>query len=116
MQGAPGDIAQLSRALLSRIATSKKAEPCKQNETSQEAAERLDNDYQDKPAPEDYEDEPYDEEPTTADGKDTLHQEQIESNVDNTNQSKDETKMLKRKEPVDEETSPKRQCPKIIVE
>lgn len=105
LQGAPADIAQLSRELLSRVATSKRAEPCKQSAPSRAAAERLDTDYLDKPTPDDYEDEPFDEDTS-------LEAEQLETNVD----SKDEAKALKRKEPVQEETSPKRQCPKIIVE
>lgn len=100
MQGAPADIAQLSRALSQRVAVSKKPD-CRQHATSQAAAERLDSDYPDKA--------PADDDDVDNDVTDAPQQEKE-------NDEKEDTKSLKRKEPVDDETSPKRQCPKILVE
>ncbi|XP_048485133.1 ran-binding protein 3 [Plutella xylostella] len=100
IMGAPADIAQLSRALSQRVAVSKKPD-CRQHATSQAAAERLDSDYPDKA--------PADEDDVDNDVTDAPQQEKE-------NDEKEDTKSLKRKEPVDDETSPKRQCPKILVE
>lgn len=136
-QGAPGDITQLHRALTSRVAGSKRTNNCAQNTTSQKAAERLaaaeddESDYLDKASDDAFphEDESsYDDKSsecvdgaedkiTENDRIEAEPQQKTEdkSSVEATNEEK-ETKVLKRKEPAEDETSPKRQCPEIIIE
>nr|XP_021196244.2 ran-binding protein 3 isoform X1 [Helicoverpa armigera] len=134
IMGAPGDIIQLHRALTARISVSKRSASSNtgtQNATSQKAAERLeaaadDDDYLEKP--EDEQDDGADEIALDDDVPDSEspknerleadldHKtEEHESNVDGMTQDKD-SKSLKRKEPADDETSPKRQCPEILIE
>lgn len=101
----------------------KRANSCSQNSTSQKAAERLEaaadeSDYLDKANDDVYgRDEPYDPPPAPPQPPqpDTPEPEQKteESSVDD---QPDEPKSLKRKEPAEDETSPKRQCPEILIE
>ncbi|XP_075970309.1 ran-binding protein 3 [Anticarsia gemmatalis] len=132
IMASPADIVQLHRALTARIAVSKRStstctststsstagtQNATQNATSQKAAERLeadadDNDYLEKT------DDVADNEPSTNDRleADPEHKtEEHESNVDGMKEDK-ESKSLKRKEPAEDETSPKRQCPEILIE
>lgn len=106
----------------------KRANNCAQNTTSQKAAERLEaaadeSDYLDKANDDVYgrEEPSYDKvDPPASDGAaetDRLEPEQQkteESSVDE--EPEKETKSLKRKEPAEDETSPKRQCPEIVIE
>ncbi|KAM3962978.1 ran-binding protein 3 [Aphomia sociella] len=138
IMGAPGDIAQLHRALTSRIAVSKRTISCSQNTTSQKAAERLEaatdeSEYLDKACDDDfpndddanYDDKPSDSNETALDGS-TIENERLEmdpqnktdSQTSNLDETSDEigTKSLKRKEPAEDEKSPKRQCPEIVIE
>ncbi|XP_059048392.1 ran-binding protein 3 [Achroia grisella] len=137
IMGAPVDIAQLHRALTSRIAVSKRTINCSQNTTSQKAAERLeaatdDIEYLDKGNDDVYSNDEsnYDDKPSgsidTAMGSKSSDCERLEaepvektdkhnSNLDRTNEESD-GKSLKRKEPADDETSHKRQCPEIVIE
>lgn len=116
MQGAPVDITQLHRALMSRIAVSKRTSnvnQCVQNTTSQKAAERLEADYPDKT------DETGEPEKHTDELNDRLElpkqkTEEYESNVDGMVEDKDNP--LKRKEPTEDDTPPKRQRPEIVIE
>ncbi|KAJ8732580.1 hypothetical protein PYW07_015179 [Mythimna separata] len=135
IMGAPGDIVQLYRALTARISVSKRSASSNigsQNATSQKAAERLeaaadDEDYDDK-ADGDEQDSANDDIALDDDAQDNeiannerlesdqeLKTEEHESNVDGMKLDKD-SKSLKRKEPADDETSPKRQCPEIVIE
>lgn len=134
-QGAPGDIVQLYRALTARISVSKRTTSSNtgsQNATSQKAAERLEaaadeEDYLEKAVHDEPEgavddialehDAP-DNELANYERLESDHEqktEEHESNVDGMKLDKD-SKSLKRKEPVDDETSPKRQCPDILIE
>lgn len=117
LQGAPVDITQLHRVLMSRIAVSKRTSTvnqCTQNTTSQKAAERLEADYPDKTDETGESDKHTDEH----DRLDLPKQktEEYESNVDGMVEDKDNP--LKRKEPIeeDDDTSPKRQRPEIVIE
>lgn len=122
-QGAPSDIVQLNRALTARIAVSKRTNTSAQYSTSQKAAERLEADADDdefiyKSADEPCgQDEPdtncttdKENESTENDRLEQTEQKTEESNVDN------DTKALKRKEPAEDGTQSKRQCPEILIE
>lgn len=100
-QGAPADIVQLYRALTARIAVSKRTN-CSQNATSQRAAERLEAAADD--------DDFLDKQDDKAEPKDRLNEQKTdeESLVDN------DANSLKRKEPADDDTPQKRQCPEIL--
>lgn len=131
-QGAPGDIVQLHRALTARISVSKRSNIGTQNANSQKAAERLEaaadeEDYLEK-ADDDEQDDAADDIALDEDvpddelaNNDRLESDQEqkteehESNVDGMKVEKD-SKALKRKEPANDETSPKRQCPEILIE
>lgn len=133
-QGAPGDINQLYRTLTARISVNKRTNNCSTNSTSQKAAERLEaaadeTEYLDKANDDMYgREEPSYDEPAPSDDapqKETPPTERLEaepqqktepeSSVDDTDGDK-EPKSLKRKEPAEDETSPKRQCPEILIE
>ena len=127
-QGAPGDIVQLYRALTARISVSKRSTTSitgTQNATSQKAAERLEaaadeEDYLEKADDDDIalDDDVPDNELANNDRLESDQEqktEEHESNVDGMKVEKD-SKSLKRKEPADDETSPKRQCPEILIE
>ncbi|XP_072940260.1 uncharacterized protein RanBP3 [Epargyreus clarus] len=147
IMGAPGDIVHLHTALTARIACSKRSvNTCKQNSTSQKAAERLEaatdeNDFLDKPVSDTYnndDDISYDDEQQTSADGDANKEEQndlAKSNrldVDNdektdeentllnteSNESNEdkESKAIKRKEPIEDETASKRQCPEILID
>lgn len=131
LQGAPSDIVQLNRALMSRIAVSKRTNTSAQNSTSQKAAERLeaaadDEEFVDKPSDElCSQDDPKPEpDANTADKQNTsTENERLEQTTQETDEShadndtdEDKTKVLKRKEPAEEETQSKRQCPDILIE
>lgn len=131
----------MHRALTACISVSKRSTSTSsntgtQNATSQKAAERLeadtdDNDYYEKTDEANYEekqdavDSAIDED--VADNElanesasnqrlEGDHKtEEHESNVDGMKDER-ESKALKRKEPADDETSPKRQCPQILIE
>ncbi|CAH2075107.1 unnamed protein product, partial [Iphiclides podalirius] len=138
IMGAPGDIDQLYRALTARIAGSKRTVSCNQNSTSQRAAERLeaatdDGDYMDKDA---YngEDSCFEEgkqslsEPQEDEGGELAPSDRLEtesgqkteedkSHVNNEdNEEMEKEKALKRKEPAEDEVTPKRQCPEILIQ
>ncbi|CAB3243821.1 unnamed protein product [Arctia plantaginis] len=138
IMGSPGDIAQLHRALMSRISVSKRtcsvsANTGTQNASSQKAAERLEadvdeNDYLEKQdnksevkqaaAGSAVDEDVGDSESSNNDRlqTDNVHKtDQHESNVDDIKED-NEAKALKRKEPVGDESSPKRQCPEIFIE
>ncbi|KAJ8732201.1 hypothetical protein PYW08_014931 [Mythimna loreyi] len=134
IMGAPGDIVQLYRALTARISVSKRSASSNigsQNATSQKAAERLeaaaddedylekaDGDEQEGAADEALDDDVQDNEIANNERLESDHEqktEEHESNVDGMKLDKD-SKSLKRKEPADDETSPKRQCPEIVIE
>ncbi|CAG9560321.1 unnamed protein product [Danaus chrysippus] len=117
IMGTPGDIAQLHRALLSRISLSKRSYNSKEDENSQRSAERLeaatnDNDYTEKNVDSNQED---DEEQENDNQRNEESENRLESSKETSNVREDiteekESKPMKRKEPVEEETSPKRQC------
>ncbi|XP_026751153.2 ran-binding protein 3-like isoform X2 [Galleria mellonella] len=138
IMGAPVDIAQLHRALTSRIAVSKRTINCTQNTTSQKAAERLEAatdeiEYLDKANDDafsnddetNYENKPSGSKNTASQSKSVDSQrlevdpeektDKHKTNLDGTDEE-NETKSLKRKEPAEDEKSPKRQCPDIVVE
>ncbi|XP_049865765.1 ran-binding protein 3 [Pectinophora gossypiella] len=107
IMGAPADIVQLYRALSARVAMSKKSSNCTVNSNSQQAAERLeaaaeDDEFEDKAD--------HASDKTQPSDNDRINNKTEESPTNN------DTKPLKRKEPVEEETSPKRQCPEILTE
>ncbi|OWR47271.1 Ran-binding protein 3 [Danaus plexippus plexippus] len=126
IMGTPGDIAQLHKALLSRISLSKRSYNSKEDENSQRSAERLeaatdDNDYTEKSVDDsNQEDEGsnFDEEQDIDIQRDQESENRLESSKEKSDEKSDirdlteekESKPLKRKEPVEEETSPKRQC------
>nr|XP_026486005.1 ran-binding protein 3 [Vanessa tameamea] len=133
IMGAPADISQLHRALMARISLSKRSSISpKEDENSQRSAERLEAaadeiDYLEKSVDDsNQEDEGsnFDEEQLTEDAptnrqgdvtKNRLHCSDDKTDDEKSNMSEDmtedkETKALKRKEPVDDETSSKRQC------
>ncbi|XP_063839416.1 ran-binding protein 3 isoform X1 [Ostrinia nubilalis] len=130
IMGAPGDINQLYRTLTARITVNKRVGNCSQNSTSQKAAERLEAaadeaEYLDKANDDVYgrEETRYDDKETTEAPQDTpttrleappQRKTEPETSVDDTPDK--ETKSLKRKEPAEDETSPKRQCPEILIE
>lgn len=130
-QGAPGDIVQLHRALTQRIAVSKQPSTCAQNTNSQKAAERLEAATSET----EFLDKPVDDVCSTTDDVDGGGDKNVddedktdyindESRLQDTKQKTDgketsvdtETKALKRKDPVEDETTPKRQCPEILIE
>lgn len=127
-QGAPGDISQLHRALMSRISLSKRNSlSAKEDENSQRSAERLEaatdeNDYLETEKSVDdsnQEDEDTQASDETA-NRQTIDVNRLESSEDKTDDAtcvdehvEKETKALKRKEPVQDETSPKRQCQEV---
>ncbi|XP_014363404.2 ran-binding protein 3 [Papilio machaon] len=138
IMGAPSDIVHLYRALTARISGSKRTISCNQNATSQRAAERLeaatdDADYPDKP---DYneddscfeEDKQNFPEPQEDEGGEPIiSNNRLEINPENkTDEEKlnvhkkiddeNESNTLKRKESVEDETTPKRQCPEIVIQ
>ncbi|KAL0840580.1 hypothetical protein ABMA28_015789 [Loxostege sticticalis] len=134
IMGAPGDINQLYRTLTARISVNKRTNNCSTNSTSQKAAERLEaaadeTEYLDKANDDMYgREKPSYDEPAPSDDapqKETPPTERLEaepqqktepeSSVDDTDGDK-EPKSLKRKEPAEDETSPKRQCPEILIE
>lgn len=122
---------QLHRALTQRIAVSKPPSTCAQNTNSQKAAERLEAatseiEFLDKPVDEvcsttDDVDGAGDK---TADEEDKTDYINAEARLQDTKQKTDgnetpvdtDTKALKRKDPVENETTPKRQCPEILIE
>ncbi|KOB65085.1 Ran-binding protein 3, partial [Operophtera brumata] len=117
LQGAPVDITQLHRALMSRVAVSKRStavSQCAQNASSQQAAERLEADYPDKADDAGEPDKHTDHEPNDR-LEPPKQTEEYESNVDGMLEEK-EPIQLKRKEPIEDETSPKRQRPDIVTE
>lgn len=122
---------QLHRALTQRIAVSKPPSTCAQNTNSQKAAERLEaatseTEFLDKPVDEvcsttDDVDGAGDK---NADDDDKTDYMNAEARLQDTKQKTDvnetpvdtDTKALKRKDPVEDETTPKRQCPEILIE
>ncbi|XP_045764804.1 ran-binding protein 3 isoform X1 [Maniola jurtina] len=127
IMGAPGDIVQLHRALMSRISLSKRSSiSSKEDEKSQRSAERLEAaadeiDYLEKSVDDSNQedDSNFDEEQSVDAAPDSRHDDRLEciddktEDVDSTNQEVAEDKeinALKRKEPVTDETSPKRHC------
>lgn len=139
MQGAPGDIFHLYRALTTRISGSKRAANNKQNATSQRAAERLeaatdDGDFMGKPegAYDDEESPSEDEKQHLMESKEDENGEPLSNRLENDpkqktdedkshesnedNEDIEKEKALKRKEPADEEITPKRQCPEILIQ
>ncbi|KAL4708408.1 hypothetical protein ACJJTC_019644 [Scirpophaga incertulas] len=123
VMGAQSDINQLYRALTARIPASKSPTECAQNAPSQEAAERLeaasddylDNDelYSRATSDKDRLNADTDEAQSAMDGPQSSV-EDPEANVDEEDEK--ETKSLKRKEPAEHETSPKRQCSEQLIE
>ncbi|XP_037874773.2 ran-binding protein 3 [Bombyx mori] len=101
IMGSPADIVQLTRAIKARVQTSKKPAGGARGHIapSQSAAARLDADADD-----------CGDRLAAAPGAP-----EYQSNVDGMRDD-NETKPLKRKEPVDDETSPKRQCPEIVID
>lgn len=117
-QGAPVDIAQIHRALTSRIAVSKRTSAvnqCAQNTTSQKAAERLEADYSDKTEDTGEPGKHVHDEPNDRIEPPKQKTEEYESNVDGMVQD-NEANLLKRKEPAEGETSTKRQRAEIVSE
>lgn len=136
IMGSPGDIVQLHRALTTRISVSKRTTSTStntvtQNVSSQKAAERLEADADENDYVENPDDVNYDEKQDAVDSaldddqdnddlttndrlEHTYKTDEHESNVDGMKEQ--ETRSLKRKEPVGDETSPKRQCPEILIE
>ncbi|XP_050342384.1 ran-binding protein 3 [Nymphalis io] len=133
IMGAPADISQLHRALMARISLSKRSSISpKEDENSQRSAERLEAasdeiDYLEKSVDDlnqEGEGSNFDEEQLTEDAptnrQSDIRKNRIQCSDDKTddeksNMSEDmsedkEAKALKRKEPVDDETSSKRQC------
>ncbi|XP_039749025.1 ran-binding protein 3 isoform X2 [Pararge aegeria] len=130
IMGAPVDIAQLNTALMSRISLSKRSSISpKDDENSQRSAERLEaatdeNDYLEKSVDDsNQEDDPnFDEEQSVDDtSRHDDHDKRLkcidektdDNDISNANEELTEgkeTKALKRKEPVEDETSPKRHC------
>ncbi|XP_053602492.1 ran-binding protein 3 isoform X2 [Plodia interpunctella] len=123
IMGAPVDIAHLHRALQTRIAISKRTSS---EFSSQKAESRLEpeQDYPDSgglPHDDHTSDQISDHNSdATSDaagdaaGNDRLTDEQkTDETIDTTDK---ESKTLKRKEPAGDETSPKRQCPEIVIE
>ncbi|XP_068630354.1 ran-binding protein 3-like [Battus philenor] len=138
IMGAPCDIVHLYRALMARVAGSKRTINCKQNTTSQKAAERLeaaadDGDYPDKPDNTFDDDSCFEEDKQNSELQEDKDGEQFPSDnrleTDSENKTEEDTsqvyneideekepKVLKRKEPINDETSPKRQCPEILIQ
>lgn len=129
-QGAPADIVQLHRALTQRIAVSKPP-TCAQNTSSQKAAERLEAatseiEFLDKPGDDvsSTTDDVDGAGDNNADSEDKTDYMNDEARLQDTKQKTDgketsvdtDTKALKRKDPVEDETTPKRQCPEILIE
>lgn len=102
---------------MSRVAVSKRSSAvsqCAQNASSQQAAERLEADYPDKPDETGEPDKHTDPEPNDR-LEPPKQTEEYQSNVDGM-QADAQPKQLKRKEPIEDETSPKRQRPEIVTE
>ncbi|KAI5638651.1 ran-binding protein 3 [Phthorimaea operculella] len=106
IMGAPADIVQLYRALSTRVANIKRTQPdhapltntttpahC--NTSSQQAAERLEAQHLDE----------------NTDDKNAEDKNPEETNPNDNNPGEETEKPLKRKEPVEDEVTPKRQCP-----
>ncbi|CAG5035687.1 unnamed protein product [Parnassius apollo] len=137
IMGAPGDIVHLYRALTSRIAGSKKTVNCTQHTTAQRAAERLEAATDDADYPDKADDAFNDDDSSYEEEKQSFADAQAEggcksiinrlekdpeqktdedkSHVNNEINEDNEAKAIKRKEPVDDETLPKRQCPEILI-
>ncbi|CAH0727907.1 unnamed protein product, partial [Brenthis ino] len=129
IMGAPGDISQLHRALMSRISLSKRNSlSTKEDENSQRSAERLEaatdeNDYLENEKSVDDSNQEEDDIQTSGEttNRHNIEDDRLDTSVDKTddasNMSEDltdkETKALKRKEPVQDETSTKRQCQEV---
>lgn len=122
---------QLHRALTQRIAVSKVPSTGAQNTNSQKAAERLEaatseTEFLDKPVDEvcNTTDDVDGAGDKNADGKDKKDYTNDEARLQDTKQKTDgkdtpvntDTKALKRKDPVEDETTPKRQCPEILID
>ncbi|XP_023941929.2 ran-binding protein 3 [Bicyclus anynana] len=129
IMGVPADITQLHKALMSRISLSKRSSiSAKENENSQRSAERLEaaadeNDYLEKSVDDSNQDDEanFDEEQAISDTPEIRRDDdnRLEcindktDDISNTNEESTEDKQvkaLKRKEPVDDETSSKRHC------
>lgn len=138
IMGSPGDIVSLHRALATRIAVSKRTAVTStnagsQNATSQKAAERLEaatdeSDYLGKTDDANFEEKHSNVDSTIddnvpdieLDSNDRLEtnsdrKTEQDSNIDSTQQDND-SNSLKRKEPAEDEISPKRQCPTILID
>ncbi|XP_013134461.1 PREDICTED: ran-binding protein 3 [Papilio polytes] len=137
IMGAPCDIVHLYRALTARISGSKRTISCNQNVRSQRAAERLeaatdDADYPDKP---DFneDDSCFEEDKQNLpelqqdEGGEPIISNRLENNTEKKTDEEEsnvhikiddenESNALKRKEPIENETSPKRQCPEIVIQ
>ncbi|XP_045493718.1 ran-binding protein 3 [Colias croceus] len=134
IMGAPGDIAQLHRALLARIARSKRISNSKDDKNQRhdeidvdEGKSVDDDDYIQDDGHDDGNDDGHDDDSDEdaankinqdkpdgrleADSKDKTENEEATESVE-----EKESKALKRKEPVEDETSPKRQCQDVLIQ
>ncbi|XP_038210636.1 ran-binding protein 3 [Zerene cesonia] len=124
IMGAPGDIAQLHRALLVRIARSKRMSNSKEDKNQRhdeidvDAGKSVDDDYSQDDGNDDVSDEdaPNNQQKPDSDRLEPEAKEKTEREETTDSVEENESKALKRKEPVEDETSPKRQCQDVSIQ